>query len=146
MDDLDNMDLGQSTQADGPQILLEEWEATLVGASCSEVLQFARSLAEIRNDSNSNRFFNSTIEALREIKSTGQPLTTGDVKTVPEARQAMIQLFAARAVATRRWIEYESKAVDKDIIARKVANSAVGTFGHDAGAPSGAVHSTARST
>ena len=125
MDDLDNMDLGESAEADGPQILLEEWTSTLEGVSCSEVLRFARSLAEIRNDTNANMLFNAIIEALREIKSTGHDLTAGNVKTVPEARQALIQLFAARNVATRRWMDHEDKAVDKDIIARKVANSAV---------------------
>ena len=143
MDDLDNMDLGESAEADGPQILLEMWNSQLEMASCSEVLQFVRSLEEIRGDSTANQLFNAVIAALREIKATGADLTAGDVKTVPEARRALIQLIAARDVPIRKWIAYQDRAVDQDITARKVANSAVGTFGHDAGAQSGAVHSTA---
>ena len=137
------MDLGESTDADGPQIHLEMWSSQLEMASFSEILQFVRSLEEIRGDATANQLFNAIIAALREIKVTNADLTSGDAKTVPEARQALIQLIAARDVPIRKWIAYQDRAVDQDITARKVANSAVGTFGHDAGARSGAVHSTA---
>ena len=59
------------------------------------------------------------------------------------ARQALIQLIAARDTPISKWIAYQDRAADQDITAKKVAKSAVGTFGHDAGAHSGAVHSTA---
>ena len=34
MDELDNMDLADTTEADGPQIHLESWLATLENANC----------------------------------------------------------------------------------------------------------------
>ena len=41
MDELNDMDLGDTTEADGPQIHLERWIATLQNESCSEALKFA---------------------------------------------------------------------------------------------------------
>ena len=143
MDELDDMDLGDTTEADGPQIHLERWVATLKNESCSEVLKFARTLEEIRGDTQANNLFQAIIVALREIKETGAELTAGNVKTIPEARQAMIQLMAARDVQIQRWAAYKGLAADEAIADQKVAVSAMGTFGHVAGAPAGAAHSMA---
>ena len=50
MEELDDMDLTDTTEADGPQILLESWLATLRDESLSAILKFVRSLEEIRGD------------------------------------------------------------------------------------------------
>ena len=141
MNELDEMDLMDTTEADGPQILLESWLATLRDESLSAILQFVRSLEEIRGDTSTNSFFQAIIEALREMKRTGEDLTSGNVKTIPEARQALIQLIAARNVQIRRWTAYINQAVDTEITEKKVAASAMGTFGQVAGVPTGAAHS-----
>lgn len=141
MDELEDMDLTDTVQADGPQILLESWLATLRSESLTAILQFVRSLEEIRGDKKSNDLFQAIILALREIKSSGADLTAGDVKTIPEARQALIQLMAARNVQIRRWTAHINQAVDTEIAVKKVAASAMGTFGQVAGAPTGAAHS-----
>ena len=133
MDELDSMDLRDTTEADGPQILLENWLATLKDEGLSAILQFARSLEEIRGDTQTNGVLQAIIEALREIKRTGEDLTAGSVKTIPEARQALIQLMAARNVQIRRWTAYVNQAVDTEITEKKVAASAMGTFGQVAG-------------
>ena len=48
MSEFDGMDLRDTTQADGPQILLESWIAALESVRCADVLQFVRSLEEIQ--------------------------------------------------------------------------------------------------
>ena len=59
------MDLADTTEADGPQIHLKRWTATLGNVSCSEVLKFARTLEEIRGNTQANTVFQAIIEALR---------------------------------------------------------------------------------
>ena len=73
MDELNDMDLGDTTEADGPQIHLERWVATLENESCSEVLKFARTLEEIRGNTQSNGVFQAIIEALRTSKRSLKP-------------------------------------------------------------------------
>ena len=68
---------------------------------------------------------------------------SGNVKTIPEVRNALISLIASKDVPTARYKAYASESVDGRILDAKVAgeSSAVESFGHDAGAPSGALHS-----
>ena len=70
-------------------------------------------------------------------------MTAGTVKTIPEVRDALVSLIASKNVPTANYKSYASESVDGRLLDAKVARriSAAESFGHDAGAPSGALRS-----
>ena len=131
-------------QVDPAGLFREQWERQLRDADIMDIVRFARDDRTLRDSAESIRVMNAIFTVLAVLRDNGgQSLTAGEIKTVPEARAALISLIASMEIPTARYKAYASESVDGRILDAKVAgeSSAVESFGRDAGAPSGALHS-----
>lgn len=132
------------TIADAGQLRLEQWTRRLQGFTFTKILIFARTTASIRAHEQSVTTLNALIAAAAEIRRTGQDLTAGTVKTMDDAREALVSLIAARDVQVREFHDHVSAEIESqslDVKKKKVAECATGSFGQVAGAPPGAARS-----
>ena len=131
-------------QVDAAGLFLEQWGRQLQGVDVMDIVRFVRDEPILRGSADSVRAMNAIFTALSVLRSNGgEPLTAGTVKTIPEARNALVSLIASMDVPTANYKAYASESVDGRLLDAKVARgaSAAESFGHDAGAPSGALRS-----
>ena len=138
------MNLAPVVQADGPQLRFERWTNLLTDAEIEQVVNFVRDTEEIRSDVNTVNSMNTIFARMKQIVEQGD-LADGGIKTLPEAKVALIRLIAARNVGTARWLKFTNQSVEQRFLAEKVAagSGASVTFGQAAGALSGADRSGA---
>ena len=131
-------------QVDAAGLFREQWQRQLNGVDIMDIVRFVRDDSILRGSQESILAMNALFQVLAVLRRNGgQPLTSGNVKTIPEVRNALISLIASKDVPTARYKAFASESVDGRILDAKVAgeSSAVESFGRDAGAPSGALHS-----
>ena len=138
------LNLAPLTQADGPQLRLERWTNLLASAELSQIVDFIRDTEEIRSSVETVNAMNTIFTKMAEIVKDVN-LTEGTIKTLPDAKKALTQLIAARRVETAKWLMFTNTTVDQKLLAEKVAagSGASATFGHAAGAQTGAGRSVA---
>ena len=135
--------LAPVTMVDEAGLRLEKWTNRLRGCDFTKIVRFARSTRLIRTHGPSVTALNGIMAAAAEIRSTGQDLQAGTVKTMNDARNALVSLIAAQNVPAQEFHDHLSTQIDSQSleVKKKVAESATNTFGHVTGAPSGAVRS-----
>ena len=135
--------LAPVVRVDAAGLLREQWEATVKDADLMKIVGYVRENQTLREDGPACSAMNAVFMAIGQIKSTGQDLTAGTMKTLPDCRQGLISLIAAKGVPVESWTRFASNSVDLEILDAKVASrgSASGSFGQVAGAPPGALRS-----
>ena len=94
MADMDAL-LQPVTLANAAELFLERWSRVLNDVELPKLVQFARMATNIRNHQPSVTALNGLLTAIAEIRSTGRDLESGTVKTVQDARSALVSLIAA---------------------------------------------------
>ena len=138
------MNLAPLNVADGPQLRFERWTNLLASAELSQVADFVRDTGEIRSSAETVNSMNTIFLKIQDIVNQGD-LTEGAIKTFADAKEALIRLIAARQIEAAKWLAFTNQTVDQKFLAEKVAagSGASVTFGHAAGAQSGADRSVA---
>ena len=138
------MNLAPLNVADGPQLRFERWTNLLASAELSQVVDFVRDTEEIRSSAETVNSMNAIFLKIQDIVNQGD-LTEGAIKTFADAKEALIRLIAARQIEAAKWLAFTNQTVDQKFLAEKVAagSGASVTFGHAAGAQSGADRSVA---
>ena len=138
------MNLAPLNVADGPQLRFERWTNLLASAELSQVVDFVRDTEEIRSSADTVNSMNTIFLKIKDIVDQGD-LAEGAIKTLADAKVALTRLIAARQVAASKWLAFTNQTMDEQFLAEKVAagSGASVTFGHAAGAQTGADRSVA---
>ena len=89
MADIDAL-LQPVTVANEAQLFMERWSQVLDGVELPRLVEFARRATNLRSHAQSVTALNGLLTVIAEIRRTGKDLETGTVKTVPEARSALV--------------------------------------------------------